>query len=96
MHRYQGTILHHIRSQHLPVGLEADDVRQAFLEDFRSDSLVALDPTRGRFRGWLKTAVLRHTWRMRRQHQTQKRGNALTIPDDDLVIRDDEKDVRRG
>jgi DNA-directed RNA polymerase specialized sigma24 family protein len=90
VHRYQGTILHHVRSQYLPAGLEAEDVRQSFLENFRSDSLVTLDPTRGRFRGWLKTAVLRHTWRMRRTHQTQKQGNALTIPDDEVITGHDE------
>ena len=64
---------------------EARDVTQGFFAGvLERNDLARLDPARGRFRSWLRTAAKRHLYNELDRARAKKRGRALTISIDAL------------
>lgn len=70
------------------LGVDADDARDVtqgfFAGVLERNDLARLDPARGRFRCWLRTAAKRHLYNEIDRARAKKRGRAVTISIDAL------------
>jgi len=84
--RHERTVLTLIRQRGLPPDQTADDLKQAFFARMLEHNDVdRLDPARGHFRGWLKTAVrnfLCNDWERWYRKEGKLRG---PLTDDDIA-----------
>lgn len=72
---YQRTVRVLVSRYWLPRGLEVEDVIQEFFHEVVRRDIHRLDRSKGRFRGWLSTAVRNHILNTRREWSALRRGN---------------------
>ena len=76
--RYDRTIAATLRRYRCPPDRTYDDLKAEFLASFvEGGAIDRLDPSLGRFRGWLGTALRRHVAHAWRSWRTKKKGNDL-------------------
>jgi len=77
---YWGPLYVYLRRRGLS-SAEAEDAVQGFsLRLLESDVLGRLDPSRGRLRGYLKTALTHHVSNLRASETAERRGGGRTVP----------------
>jgi RNA polymerase sigma factor (sigma-70 family) len=76
---YQRTVRLLVCRQQLPRDMDVDDVVQDFFKGIVSrGDIYNIDPSKGRFRGWLKVAVRHHVSNARRRYFAQRYGHTKT------------------
>lgn len=78
--RYENTVVAMFRAQRAPRGSEEDLKQEFFKRMIERGDVRSLDPSRGRFRGWLRVAVKHFLINHRKLNDTRLNSKTTTDP----------------